>query len=375
MLNRSYIGFFLLLVLFCSCKKNQTNSQNAASAKVSLSYAKGFSIAHSKNYTIITVYNPWENGSIYDKYYLTKDPNVQTPSDGHKILIPLTKVMVNSTTHIGFISALNEINSIIGACNVNYIYSPTVLSKLKSGRIKNMGPDYNIDIERLLTLHPQAVFATAYDAKDDNNKRMRNSGLSIIYNIEWQEKSLLGRAEWIKFMGAFFDKEKLADSLFCNVVKEYNRVKAIARKAKTYPSVMSGEDFRGTWSLPGGESYTGQLFKDAHTSYLYSKETSRTSIPSNVEEVLVKFHDSDIWIGTDVHSSHELSMANPRYKLFKAFRNKQVYNANLRCTAAGGNDYWESGVVRPDLLLSDMVKIAHPELLPNYKLTYMERLR
>ena len=94
-----------------------------------------------------------------------------------------------------------------------------------------------------------------------------------------------------------------------------------------------------------------------------------------MEEVLIKFHNADIWIGTDMHSTRELDAANPKYKLFKAFRNHRVYNANKRSNAAGGNDYWESGVVRPDLLLSDMLKIVHPELMPQYQLTYMEQLK
>lgn len=376
-MRKNIIGLFAVILLLVSCVgSNGRKGKNSVDGNAdSLSYAQGFSIVRASKYTVVTVYNPWQKGKIYDRYYLVKDDNVSTPSDGCKVRVPLSKVMVNSVTHIGFLDAIGEINRIVGICNANYIYNPTVLAGVKKGRIKDLGEAFNLNIEQLLMLHPQAVFTTAYNADDANSRKMRQSGLPIIYNIEWQEPSLLGRAEWIKFMAAFFCKDKEAKVFFSKVVARYNKVKALAQKAKTTPTIFSGQDFRGTWSLPGGNSYTAQLFRDAHTSYLMASDTTRNTIPSNVEEVLVKFHNADIWIGSDAHSAKDLDSSNPKYKLFKAYQTRRVYNISLRCTAAGGNDYWESGVVRPDLLLSDMLKIAHPELLPSYRLTYMDNLK
>lgn len=366
---------FMLLFILCGCNGKHSAPSPAEGKADSLWYAEGFSIVHGTHYTTVTVYNPWQAGKIYDRYYLVKNNKTFTPNDGHKVLIPIRNVMANSDTHIGFIDALGETQKVVGICNANYIYNAKILEGVKSLKVTDLGEAFNLNIEKLLLLHPQIVFTTAYNAEDENSKRIRQSGLTIIYNIEWQEKSLLGRAEWIKFMGAFFDKEQAADSIFRDVVKRYNQLKSLAAKAKNTPSVMSGQDFRGTWSVPGGRSYTGQLFHDAHVKYFYANDTSRTSISSNVEEILLNFHNADLWIGTDAHSSLELGSLNPKYKLFKAYRNHQVYNVNKRMRAGGGNDYWESGVVRPDLLLSDMIKIAHPELLPAYQLTYMDKIK
>ena len=141
------------------------------------------------------------------------------------------------------------------------------------------------------------------------------------------------------------------------------------------PSIFSGQDYRGTWSLPGGKSYTAQLFRDAGASYKYSQDSTSTSIPSNIEEVLVNFNQADIWIGVQTSSLEELGKTDSKYKLFKAYKEGNVYNTNKRINATGGNDYWESGVARPDLLLNDMIKICHPSLLSEYELTYYERLK
>lgn len=43
-------------------------------------------------------------------------------------------------------------------------------------------------------------------------------------------------------------------------------------------------------------------------------------------------------------------------------REGRVYNNNRRTNPSGGNDYWESGVIHPDLILQDLIRIFHPEL-------------
>lgn len=367
---------FLFLFLFTSCIQKSEKKNNIPSGKaVILNHAEGFSITQKPDYTQVTVFNPWREGEIYDRYYLVKDECTEVPADGKKVLIPLRSIVANSATHLEFLQMLGLINSVAGICNAQYIYNPEVLQGVKDGKIKDLGDAFNLDIESLLLLHPQAVMASAYNAKDENSKKMEQTGLTILYNIEWQEKSLLGRAEWIKFIGAFFDKQELADSLFREVEEKYNAVKREANACSDTPSILSGQDFRGTWSMPGGKSFTAQLFRDAGIRYFYASDKAAGSISSNIENALINFGEADIWIGTQANTLEELGKTETKYKLFKAYRNGKVYNYNNRTNASGGNDYWESAVARPDLLLMDMIKVAHPELLPGYELTYMQKLK
>lgn len=370
------ILYFCLFLILIACGGKQVNTANTTKeTPVILSKANGFSIAHADDYTIVTVYNPWKKGEIYDKYYLIKEETTTVPSDGHKVIVPLKSLMTNSATHLGFLELLGELDKVTGVCNSDYIYNPSILQGIKEGKIKDVGESFNLDIENLLLLHPQAVMTTAYNVEDENSKRMKQTGLTLLYNIEWQEPSLLGRAEWIKFIGAFFDKEALADSIYKKVEQQYKELKKITITLSHAPSIFSGQDYRGTWSMSGGNSYTAQLFRDAGANYYYSEDTTATSIPSTIEEALMHFSKADIWIGSQASSLDDLQRTNSAYKLFKAYQDGKVYNTNKRVNKAGGNDYWESGVARPDLLLSDMIKICHPELLPEYELTYFEQLK
>lgn len=365
-----------LLLLSCGNSKQNRNSEVAEGKPVDLLYAKRFSIVHNTDYTTVTVYNPWQNNEVYDTYYLVKDEKVRVPENGHKIKIPLQSLMINSATHLGFMELLGELDKVKGVFSSAYIYNPTILKGVAEGKIKDLGDAFNLDIENLILLHPQAIMTSAYNADDENSKRMKQTGIAIIYNIEWQEKTLLGRAEWIKFMGAFFDKEQLADSIFHSVETRYNEIKAAAAKVQNKPGILSGQDYRGSWSMPTGLSYNAQLFRDAGGSYFYANDTTASgSRSSTIEEALVHFGQADVWVGADASSLEELGSIDKKYQLFKAFKNKQVYNINKRKNKNGGNDYWESGVARPDLLLSDMIRILHPELLPDYETVYMEKLK
>lgn len=366
----------LTLLLFISCvHKQEKDNSSALGEPVSLKYAQGFTIGKTAKYTVVTVLNPWEEGAIYDRYYLVKDADETVPEDGKKVQIPLQSMVSNSATQLEFLQLLGVIDKVTGVCNANFIYNPFILQGVSEGKIKDLGDAFNLDIENLLMLHPQAIMTSAYNAKDENSKRIEQAGLTILYNIEWQEKSLLGRTEWIKFIGAFFDKETLADSLFNNVEKNYNTLRTKAENLTYTPTIMSGQDFRGTWSMPGGQSFNAQLFRDAGGNYFYANDSTPGSIPSNMENALVNFSNADIWVGVQANTLEELGKSDDKYRLFKAFKNGNVYNYNKRMNATGGSDYWESAVARPDLLLSDMIKVFHPELLPDYELFYMQKLK
>lgn len=372
-----YLFYILLTIttLFTSCTQKQPANSMKNGKEQKLKYAQGFSISQQKDYTCVTVFNPWKKGEIYARYYLVKDAGTTVPEDGKKIEVPLKTLAANSATYFEFLQMLGELDKVTGVCSAAWIYNPEILKGVKTGKIKDLGDSFNLDIENLLILRPQAVMTPAYNAEDENSKKLVQCGIPVIYNIEWQEQSLLARAEWIKFVGAFFDKSALADSLFNDVEKRYKEVSSLAQKAKNRPTLMSGQDFRGTWTMPAGRSFTARMFRDAGGSYFYENDTTSGSISTNIEPALINFSKADIWVGVQAGSLDELSKTDVKYKLFDAFKKGNVYNYNKRMNATGGNDYWESAVARPYLVLSDMIKALHPELLPGYEFTYMQKLK
>lgn len=369
-----YFIIILFSLIFLSCSHQQKQSATDTISN-SNEYAEGFSIVSHDNYKEVIVYSPWVKGSVYARYYLVTDNATETPENGKKVKIPLQTLAATSVTHFEFLSLLGEIESINAVCSPDIIYNPVIIKRVNKGKISNLGDAFNINIEKTLQLQPGAVMMSGYNQNDPYAQRVSQSGIPVLFNNEWMETSLLARAEWIKFVAVFYNKEALADSIFGNIAQRYNEVKTLARSVAKKPAIMAGSNFRGTWYMPAGRNFMAQLFADAGGSYFYANDTTSGSLPLNVESVLRDFANTDIWLNCNFSSIDDLIKADTKHKLFKPVLSGQVYNFNKRLLPSTANDFWESAIARPDLLLSDVISILHPELLPGYETVYANKLK
>lgn len=363
------------VLLLAACGRTTAPSDHAeADSTLTVSYATGFAVDYFDDYKRVTINNPWSEGDILATYYLVRADSVQTPADGNKIRIPIERMAVTSCTHYAFLEAIGEIDAIVGVCNPELAYNATVRRRFANGEIAALGDAFNTNTERLLALHPDALMLASYNQQDDNSKRLQTSGIPLIFNNEWTESTMLARAEWVKLVAVFYDKELLADSLFAAIESDYRAAAETARAVTHKPTVMAGGNFKGTWYMPGGKGYMAQLFADAGADYFYKNDGSTGSLPLNFETVLHNFSQADVWLNAPTATLDELLAMDARHKLFKAAKNGDVYGFYARTLAGGANDFWESGVVRPDLILKDMIWALHPELSDGYRPVYINKL-
>lgn len=345
-------------------------------SSMAILHAKGFKIDYAEEYTRVILLNPWTNYSEpYETYYLYKDDSVllSLPEGGVKLRIPVTSLTVNTFSYFEFLALLNEQEAVTGVTDGFRIYNPDILQRIERGTIIDLGDPFQPDIERTMALRPQAVVTSAYAQLDRYSERLLQAGFPVIYSLEWMETSPLARAEWIKMIAAFFDKGERADSIFSKIENQYTEVlKKIDVTSKQ--SVISGDMFQGTWYVPGGNSFNAWLFRDAQLDYRYEKNNESGSIGLDIETVLTQFGKSDIWFGCNADTYVELVGKDAKYLLLPPVKNRKVFNNHNRITSSGGNDYFESAVAHPHLVLSDLVKAAYPHLLPGYSFTYIKPL-
>lgn len=370
--------YALLLVLTVSCIRDnrQTSPLKAISGDtLQLRYAEGFNVVYHSGYKEVIVRDPWQSGHVFARYYVIADDSIVTPADGSVIRQPVVNLAVTSSTHFEFLALLNVINRVNGVCSPDLIYNAFIQGQLKDGRIEDLGDAFNINVEKTLRLQPGMLMMSGYKQDDPYAKRVTQAGIPVVYNNEWMESSLLARAEWIKFVAVFFDKEKEADSIFNIVHESYQSVRSKAQAVEVKPTVLSGSNFRGTWYMPGGNSFMARLFADAGAAYFYADDDSKGSLPLNVETVLKNFSAADVWLNCNFATLDELVKADKKHALFKPVASKRVYNFNKRMLPSSANDFWESAVARPDLLLRDVISVLHPDLLPDHQLIYTEQLK
>jgi iron complex transport system substrate-binding protein len=373
------VAFLLVLLgLGCTQKKTEQAAARAAdSLAINIEYAEGFKMEHIGNSKLVEVTYPYQGATSGYKYLLVPHGEAvpeHTP-DTRIIFTPLRSVVCTSTTHIPLLDYLEETDKLVGFPTTDYISSEKMRRRIDAGKIRELGVDKGLNLERLTMLKPDAVMGYTMSSDFGQFKKVEELGIPVVLNAEYLEKHPLGRAEWIKFMALFFNKEKLADSVFQVIERNYLETKAYADTAKLKPTVLSGIVYGDAWFLPGGQNYASKLFKDAGYSYLWAEDPSNGYLELSFESVYQKARNADFWIGVATFSSlEELKMKDHRYTKFRPFQQQQVYTYDNRKGAKGGSEFMELGYLRPDIILKDLVKIAHPELLPDYALYFHKKL-
>lgn len=377
---KNHIVLLFFTIVLISCKNETKESIEGVlveGQKLEVKYAKGFEIKAFEGYKTITLKNPWPGTDKTFTYALVeKNGSLPNPENYDAVVkIPIKQIVVTSTTHIPSLEMLGEINSLIGFPNLNYISSEKTRNRIANNEIKELGKNEDINTEILIDLSPDAVIGFAVDGNNSAFSTIQNARIPVLYNSDWTEVSPLGKAEWIKFFGALYNKEKEADSIFSKIESEYISAKSLASEAKNKPTVISGAMYKDVWYMPQGNSWGAQFIRDAYGDYLWIDSEGTGSLSLSLESVLDKGIEADVWIGpAQFNSLEELKEGSKAYTQFKAYKTGEVYSYSMKKGEKGGVIYYELAPNRPDLVIKDLIKILHPEMLPNHKFHFFDKL-
>lgn len=382
MMKLTQNSFFLFLVfIVISCKKEVAKIDKKVETKSNIKYAKGFDIVEEnriKKLIIKSAYQNLDENFIYEIHKKNIDiPFHHVNANEMELQVPIKKIVVTSTTHIPMVELLNEETSIIGFPYAKYVSSEKTRALIDAGKIQEIGKESSLNTEILLNLQPELVVGYSVSSADKSLTTIQKAGINVIYNGDWLEETPLGRAEWIKFFGVLFDKEKQADSIFKAIETNYLEAKNIALKSTNKPTILSGAIMsKDIWSLPAGGSFVAQFLKDANLDYLWKNSDGKGSLSLSFESVFDKSANADFWIAPGYFSSKEQMLkSNSIYNKFGAFINDQIYTPSTKKGKTGGVIYYELAPTRPDLVLKDIIKITNPDLLPNYEFTFFEKMQ
>jgi len=381
---RKYYLLFLLTALLFSCHQRQNERHLVPhitkGKSLPVKYAKGFTVDYYDGFKVLSVRDVIDTSKLLARYILL-NKGVQAPldfKDAMQITQPVRKVVCISTTHIAEMLKLGLADSIAGITNTSFIYDSLVTEKVKNNEIANLGND-DVNFEKLVELNPSFVTTSGgYDGGDKLKLKLDALNVKSVIDLDYKEQDPLGRAEWLKFIAAFYDKEQLADSIFSGIETNYLSLREKVKSVTTKPAVFCNLPYKEIWYMPSGENYMARLFADAGGDFLWhdANSTNGLNLSLNYEAVYNRAANADYWLNTGfANSLEEIKDADNKNAFFKAFKTGQVYNNNKRNTPGGGFDFWESGVVNPDKILADLIFIFHPELLPGHEMYYYQKLK
>jgi iron complex transport system substrate-binding protein len=346
--------------------------------KATIGYSAGWEVEYHNNYKVIRVLNPWRDAEETFEYVLVQrgTPIPERYDDAQIVEVPVESIATMSTTYLTQLDKLGLLEGLVGIDSITYVSTEAVRKMFDDGELVEIGGGSSVNVEVVLDLNPDLVMVYGVgNPEHDAHPKLLEAGVKVAMNAEYMETSPLGRGEWIKFIAMFFNREADAEVIFGDMAQQYEALAAKTREVATRPTLFTGAPRGDTWYMPGGNSYVAKFLVDAGADYLWAADDSTGSIPLDFESVYERAADADYWLNTSGWMSIDDALAaDERCADFAALQNQRMYNNNARVNENGGNDYWESGVANPHLVLADLIKVFHPELVPDHEFVYYRQL-
>lgn len=322
-------------------------------------YASGFVIdADDNGNTLIRVSQPWQGGAVEEQslaIFATED--AARGYDGEYIVGAADRIVCMSTSYIAMLDAIDMAGAVVGVSGKQYVMNERVAANPK---VEDVGYDSNLNYELLVSLNPDVVLMYGVTAENGAvTAKLRDLGIPYLYLGDYVEESPLGKAEWLVAIAEIVGCRERGVAQFEAIEERYNAVKSGVVRSEQAPKVMFNLPYQDVWYMPSDESYMVQLVTDAGGDYIYrGKNTSRGSKGVSLEEAYMLVADADIWLNVGQCSTmDDLHRAAPHFVNTRVVQSGEVYNNNRRRTRAGGSDFWESAIVRPDVVLRDLATI------------------
>ncbi len=372
------------MVVFCACsgkggkeqKEDGTSAAVDTMASIEVKYATGFSVCDSADVRLVNV-------GRNDRFALVHSDSAVVPEGYTKVRVPIQRTLCMTALQLSNFTVLDAHDVVKGLTGTKNLFNEDILSRVKEGRIVKIGMEGNFDPEMVLAANPDVIFISP--SKRGGYDAIKETGITLVPHLGYQELHPLGQAEWVKFVGMFIGKEREANEVFAGIEKRYNDLKAKVDSLTAHPSpltsspsplptVFSGEMHYGNWHAVGGRNYLAQIFRDAGAKYVIDDdETAGEDL--EFEKMYALAAKADYWRILNSFpgefSYEALKASEPRNELFQAFKEKKVIYCNMKQQA-----YYEISPVQPDVLLKDFVAIFHPELVePGYEPRYYRLLK
>lgn len=356
------------------CVENYAEGVDYFPQKAEVTHSAGFSLEYFDNYKVLTVNSPFPGAEETAVYVLVQcgTPAPAGYDDATVIETPINRIIAMSTTYLPYLDTFGEVDSLVGMDSTMFASNTAVREKIDAGEIVEVGFGAEVNVEQVLDSEPDVVMTYSSGSPDyDAHPKLEEAGITVVLNSDYLDTTPLGRAEWGKFIAALYNKDGEAQAWFDDIVADYESLVGLVSGVEERPTVFANTPYEGTWYMPGGQSYAGIQLADAGADFVWAEDESTETLFLDFETVYDQAADAQYWVNIGFFFTLEdLLAADERFADFAAYANGNVYNNDALTNEFGGNDFYESGAANPNVVLADLIKIFHPELLPDHDLVY-----
>lgn len=282
--------------------------------------------------------------------------DVPPPVQANRLEGPIGSIAAGSTTHVPFICALGCERTITACVHMGQVRIPAFLEHVRHSPVKEIATADGLDREALAVLKPEVLFG--YPFGRGEGRALEGLGITTIEVSEYLEEHPLGRAEWLRFFGAFFRQERKADSLFAGIRERYERLR-VDTSGTDRPTVLFGSVWNGQWWVPPGNSYMARLIADAGGRYVFADRKGDGNIAVDMETMITVGSRADHWgmIAqiTDGATEEDFTHGDARLEMFRSVREHHLFLGNTL-----KEDLFGQALLEPDIVLGSLREVLRP---------------
>jgi iron complex transport system substrate-binding protein len=347
--------------------------------KAVVRYAKQFRVSYHGHYKVID-FDPTVPTRERLQYLLVqRGTPVPAGYPGAQIVqIPVSRYIHLHNAYYGLLERFQLVDGLAGIGSINGVTVPPILEGYASGRIREAGSGSHSNIEMAIGLDPEVIFLF-YSAYPEYNvhPKLRELGIPAVQLADQFEPTPLGRAEWMKLMALFFNKEAEVNDAFDVIRARYEALAQLAQKATSRPRVLGGAPSSSQWMLFGGRNFQSKLISDAGAAYFWPGDAHQSLLNVSYEIVYDQSNETDRWLassGMYYPSIDGLIARDRRLAWFRPVQQQRVFAFDRNLDRFRRIPYANYSLDKPDVLLADLIAVFHPELLPVHKFTFLRQV-
>lgn len=362
------------------CLENFRSEIDYFPEKIGFNYSTQLTVSYHKHYKLVRFKPGVDTGERLE--YLLVQCGAPRPEGFERavtVQVPINSFVTENQSVLAAAVDLGIEDHIVGIASTRGVTLPTIVARIESGKILDIGGGTHSTIERILEADPDVLF-TFYSAYPDYNQhpKLWEMGIRAIGQADHLESHPLGRAEWLKFLALLTNQESKANEIFASIERQYQDLAARAMSVAMRPKVLFGEAAgRDTWERHGGRNHLARLVWDAGGEFFSKDAIAGSWVLSNFEEMYERGESASFWIGGPQGFDELLAFkaSNPRNDWFRPVREHRVFTYDKGNQGMWKYPWVDQGMTRPHQALADVLRILHPELIDAAESRFIRKLK
>ncbi len=377
------LGSMFSLALLAGCGQDQVEAAGAVAApvrdgrEIPMPFARTFRVVERAGYRVVDLKASvisWGGHAVGQEQFqrLVLVPR-QAPAPALTgelagatlIRTPVMRIASNTGFHEAITRVLGINDRLVAVGGVKS-YDDALRARVRAGQVKQIGYGWHSppQLDALLAARPDVLLMSMGDLKNLGAKpRIEALGIPVVPIFLENEPDYMGRVDYVRLVGMLSGREAEADAFALMVASNVEALKRAAAAQPTRSVIAAWFAGADQWN-PTIRNADAKLLRDAngHNPFQGEDDPGRDSFNRiSTEELIARGTQADCWIIRDSHSKPFTDRAT--LELFKAYREGCMFASDgMFKPEADAFDLYETAVIRPDLVLGDIVRMLHPAL-------------